>query len=77
MFKIGNLVINPAAIAYVDLEAKSAYRVTTEIVTPGVRIYLKASDNQGNLTLFFQGQQAQLLREYFTSIAYNCENSWN
>jgi hypothetical protein len=72
MLKVGNLVINLGAIAYVDLEAKKSYIIDRE-ETQGVRIYLKASDEQGNLaTLFFKGEEAEYLRKYFLSVASLC-----
>ncbi|MEH1788394.1 MAG: hypothetical protein V7L23_23120 [Nostoc sp.] len=73
MLKIGNLVINLGAIAYVDLEAKKNYvKGETEIIS-GVRIYLKASDTEGNLaSLFFKGSEAEYLRKYFLSVASLC-----
>ncbi|MFB2769827.1 hypothetical protein ACE1AT_11140 [Pelatocladus sp. BLCC-F211] len=73
MLKIGNLVINLSAIAYVDLEAKRSY-ITKQESASGVRIYLKATDEQGNLTsLFFVGEKAEYLRKYFQSVAFDCE----
>ncbi|MCC5640339.1 hypothetical protein LC593_31805 [Nostoc sp. CHAB 5844] len=73
MLKIGNLVINLSAIAYVDLEAKKSYIVDRE-ETRGVRVYLKVSDNAGNLaTLFFKGSEAEYLRKYFLSVTALCE----
>ncbi|MCC5641116.1 hypothetical protein LC593_35905 [Nostoc sp. CHAB 5844] len=72
MLQVENLVINLAAIAYVDLEAKKSY-VTNRESTVGVRVYLKASDTEGNLaTLFFKGEEAEYLRKYFTSVASLC-----
>ncbi len=69
MFKIGNLVINEQAIAYVDLDAKRNY-VTDRESTLGVRIYFKVSDSQGTLaSLFFADKQADMLRKYFESSA--------
>ncbi|MFB2769816.1 hypothetical protein ACE1AT_11085 [Pelatocladus sp. BLCC-F211] len=72
MLKIGNFVINVSAIAYVDLEAKRSY-VTKQECASGVRIYLKAADEQGNLAnLFFTGEKAEYLRKYFQSVAFDC-----
>ncbi|MFN6472581.1 MAG: hypothetical protein RMY36_023310 [Nostoc sp. SerVER01] len=72
MLQVGKLVINLNAIAYVDLEAKQNY-VTDRGSTVGVRVYLKASDNAGNLaSLFFKGEEAEYLRKYFTSVASLC-----
>ncbi len=72
MLKVGNLVVNLNAIAYVDLEAKKSYIVDRE-ETQGVRIYLNTSDNEGNpTTLFFKGEEAEYLRKYFLSVAALC-----
>ncbi len=72
MLQVGSLVINLGAIAYVNLEAKQNY-VTDRETTVGVRVYLKVSDNAGNLeSLFFKGEEAEYLRKYFTSVAYEC-----
>lgn len=72
MLKVGNLVINLSAIAYVDLEAKKSYIVEGE-EAQGVRIYLSTSDNQGNpTTLFFTGVEAEYLRKYFLSVTALC-----
>ncbi|MEH1779727.1 MAG: hypothetical protein V7L26_11540 [Nostoc sp.] len=72
MLKVGNLVINLNAIAYVDLEAKQSY-VTNKETPIGVRVFLKVCDNQGNLeSLFFKGSVAEYLRKYFLSVAALC-----
>ncbi|MFN6537931.1 MAG: hypothetical protein RM021_016370 [Nostoc sp. EkiNYC01] len=72
MLQVGNLVINLAAIAYVNLEAKQNY-VTDRESTVGVTVYFKASDTEGSLAnLFFKGEEAEYLRKYFTSIASLC-----
>jgi hypothetical protein len=72
MLQVGSLVINLNAIAYVNLEAKLNY-VTDRESTVGVRVYLKASDDSGNLaSLFFKGEEAEYLRKYFTSVASLC-----
>ncbi|MEH2458293.1 hypothetical protein [Nostoc sp.] len=69
MLRVGNLVINLGAIAYVNLEAKQSY-VTDRESTVGVRVYFLASDDQTNLdNLFFKGEDVEYLRKYFTSIA--------
>jgi len=74
MLKVGNLVINLNAIAYVDLEAKKSYVIERENAVPGVRIHLLASDSAGNLaTLFFKGEEAEYLRKYFFSAAGGVE----
>ncbi|MDZ8240571.1 MAG: hypothetical protein RMZ69_26045 [Nostoc sp. ChiQUE01a] len=73
MLKIGNLVINLGAIAYVDLEAKKSYVIEKENSVSGVRIYLNALNGQGNLeSLFFKGDEAEYLRKYFVSVAALC-----
>ncbi len=67
MFKVGDMVINLNAIAYVDLEATS--NMTRGEETRGVRIYLNLANNDGHpTTLFFRGEQAEYLRKYFTSV---------
>ncbi|MEH2029819.1 MAG: hypothetical protein V7K67_09105 [Nostoc sp.] len=72
MLKVGNLVINLNAIAYVDLEAQKSYIVDRE-ETLGVRIHLSMSDSEGNpTTLFFKGSVAEYLRKYFLSVAALC-----
>ncbi|PHJ69117.1 hypothetical protein VF14_02975 [Nostoc linckia z18] len=72
MLQVGSLVINLNAIAYVNLQAKQSY-VTDRVCTVGVRVYLKASDTEGNLAnLFFKGEEAEYLRKYFTSVAPQC-----
>ena len=72
MLKVGNLVINLNAIAYVNLEAKQNY-VTDRESASGVRVYFKASDTEGSLaTLFFKGEEAEYLRKYFLSVAALC-----
>ncbi|WP_375491123.1 hypothetical protein [uncultured Nostoc sp.] len=72
MLKVGNLVINLNAIAYVDLEAKKSYIVDRE-ETQGVRIHLSMSDSEGNpTTLFFKGEEAEYLRKYFNAVASLC-----
>ncbi|MFN6538318.1 MAG: hypothetical protein RM021_018485 [Nostoc sp. EkiNYC01] len=72
MLRVGKLVINLNAIAYVDLEAKQNY-ITNKETPVGVRIYLNALNGQGNLeSLFFKGEEAEYLRKYFTSVAYEC-----
>ncbi len=72
MLKVGNLVINLNAIAYVDLEAKQNY-VTNRETLVGVRVYLNALNGQGNLeSLFFKGEEAEYLRKYFLSVTALC-----
>ncbi|MEH2467831.1 hypothetical protein [Nostoc sp.] len=71
MLKVGNLVINLSAIAYVDLEAKQNY--VTDRDTVGVRVYFKTVDDAGCLaSLFFKGKEAEYLRKYFLSVAALC-----
>ncbi|MBW4675947.1 MAG: hypothetical protein KME52_18570 [Desmonostoc geniculatum HA4340-LM1] len=71
MLKVGNLVINLAAIAYVDLEAtKDRVKGEREIIR-GIRIYFKG--DAGKLpSLFFKGSEAEYLRKYFVSVASLC-----
>ncbi|MEH1789650.1 MAG: hypothetical protein V7L23_29870 [Nostoc sp.] len=72
MLKVGDLVINLNAIAYVDLKAKRT-SVIGKGSNSGVKIYLKANDDAGNLTgLFFKGEEAEYLRKYFLSVAALC-----
>ncbi len=73
MLKIGNIVINPSAIAYIDLEAKKRYVAQGEDDSTGVRIYLKIPENNGLSSLFFKGEEAEKLRKYFTFVAYKCD----
>jgi hypothetical protein len=73
MLKVGNLIINLNAIAYVDLEAKTDYVIGETKIISGVRIYLNVPFGTGNKTsLFFKGEKAEYLRKYFLSVAHEC-----
>ncbi|MBW4632953.1 MAG: hypothetical protein KME30_13950 [Iphinoe sp. HA4291-MV1] len=71
MLRVGNIVINLNAIAYVDLEATKSY--VTRYENTGVRIYLLSNGSTSNLvSLFFQGDDALLLRKYFLLVGELC-----
>jgi hypothetical protein len=66
MLKIGDVIINLAAIAYVELQAKKSY-VTKGVA--GVRIHMLVKDGDDiPATLFFSGENAEKLRKYFQSV---------
>ncbi|MBW4635059.1 MAG: hypothetical protein KME30_25110 [Iphinoe sp. HA4291-MV1] len=71
MLRIGDVVINLNAIAYVDLEANS--NSVTKDNEKGVRIYLLSNGSTSNLaSLFFQGDDAHRLQKYFLKVGELC-----
>ncbi|NEO33225.1 MAG: hypothetical protein F6K36_22925 [Symploca sp. SIO3C6] len=72
MLQIGNYIVNENAIAYVELNAKFS-KFSGEVIK-GVRIYFLVSNHKGYMdgssapipeSLFFDGEQAKKVREYF------------
>lgn len=65
MLKIGNLIINTSAIAFVQLHATKSY-VSDRKDATGVRIVMTTNDKDGCPScFFFSGDDAEKLRKYF------------